>query len=113
MAALRCTEGLMSKVFSFRLCEDNPREVQAEEIIGTWTSQGYSLRHILTDALIQYGNNGNRSGEITDLIEQLRDLLKPTANKQIVEDNLVADKLELSSHFLDAIKKSVRSGEKI
>ena len=103
----------MSKVFSFRLCEDNPREVQAEEIIETWISQGYSLRHILTDALIQYGDNGNRSGEITGLIEQLRDLLKPTANKQTLEDNSVVDTHQLSSHFIDAIKKSVRSGEKI
>lgn len=103
----------MSKVFSFRLCEDNPREAQAEEVIETWISQGYSLRHIVTDALIQYGNNGNRGEEITGLIEQLRDLLKLTANKQTVEDNLVADKPELSSHFIDAIKKSVRAGENI
>lgn len=103
----------MSKVFSFRLCEDNPREAQAEEVIETWISQGYSLRHILTDALIHYGINGNRSEEITDLIEQLRDLLRPTVSKQMVEDNLVADKPELSSHFINAIKKSVRSGEKI
>lgn len=103
----------MSKVFSFRLREDNPREAQAEEVIEIWISQGYSLRHILTDALIQYGNNGNSSEEITGLIEQLRDLLKPTVNKQILEDNLVADKPQLSSHFIDAIKKSVRSGEKI
>jgi len=103
----------MSKVFSFRLCEDNPREVQAEQIIETWISQGYSLRHILTDALIQYDNSGNRSEEITVLIEQLRDLLKPTAKKQPVEDNLAADKPELSSHFIDAIRKSVRLGEKI
>lgn len=103
----------MSKVFSFRLHEDNPREAQAEKIIEAWISQGYSLRHILTNALIQYGNNGNPIEEITGLIEQLKDLLKPTANRQPVEDNLVADKTQLSSHFIDAIKKSVRSGEKI
>jgi len=103
----------MSKVFSFRLREDNPREAQAEGVIETWISQGYSLRHVLTDALIQYGNNGNRGEEITDLIEQLRDLLKSTANKQTVEDNSASNKPELSSHFIDAIKKSVRSGENV
>lgn len=55
----------MSKVFSFRLREDNPREVQAQDVIEAWISEGYSLRHILTEALLQYDNNGNHLEEIT------------------------------------------------
>ena len=41
----------MSKVYSFRLDENNPREAQAREVIDAWVSKGYSLRHILTEAL--------------------------------------------------------------
>jgi hypothetical protein len=42
----------MSKVFSFRLDENNPREAQAMEVIDTWASRGYSLRYVLVEALI-------------------------------------------------------------
>jgi hypothetical protein len=103
----------MSRVFSFRLRDDNPREVQAEEVIEAWISQGYSLRHILTEALIQYGNGSSHSEEMADLIEQLRDLLKQTASKQIVGDNSVDNKSPLSSHFIDAVKKSIKPGATI
>lgn len=64
----------MSKVFSFRLREDNPREVQAKEVVEAWISQGYSLRYILTEALIQYGNKGEYNEAIGDLVEELRQL---------------------------------------
>ena len=42
----------MSKVYSFRLDDDNPREAQARGVIKAWMGEGYSLRHIITDALL-------------------------------------------------------------
>jgi hypothetical protein len=49
----------MSKVYSFRLSENNPREIQAREVMEALISQGYPLRYILTEALIWYGNQSD------------------------------------------------------
>ncbi len=103
----------MSKVFSFRLREDNPREIQAQEVIEAWISQGYSLRHILTEALIQYGNRGSRNEEIADLIEQLRDLVKQTSSERIARDTSSDNKSLLPSRFIEAVKNSMKPGERI
>ena len=42
----------MSKVYSFRLSDDNPREAQAREVIEAWVGKGFSLRHIITKVLL-------------------------------------------------------------
>ena len=49
----------MSKVYSFRLDENNPREAQAREVINAGAEDGYSLRYIVTEALLglDYFNN--------------------------------------------------------
>lgn len=44
----------MSKVYSFRLDENNPREAQAREVIEAWVEEGYSLRYAVVEALITY-----------------------------------------------------------
>lgn len=66
----------MSKVFSFRLDENNSREVQALQVIHTWTSQGYSLRHITTEALINLGDNYDQRGTFDHIPEHLTGLIK-------------------------------------
>ena len=103
----------MSKVFSFRLREDNPREVQAQEVIEVWISQGYSLRHILTEALIRYDNDGDHGEEVANLIEQLRSLLTQTSSERIARSIPSDNKSALPSHFIEAVKKSMKSGERI
>jgi hypothetical protein len=59
----------MSKVYSFRLDSENPREALAMDVINTWVSQGYSLRQILTDALINYQDKGNDEREWNRVFE--------------------------------------------
>jgi hypothetical protein len=59
----------MSKVYSFRLDSENPREALAMDVINTWVSQGYSLRRILTDALINYQDKGNDEREWNRVFE--------------------------------------------
>ena len=61
----------MSKVYSFRLDENNPREAQAREVIETWFSQGYSLRHQLVDVLISFQNKGFQQNEYGELFKQI------------------------------------------
>ena len=52
MAIICGAESFMSKVISFRLNPDNPREAQALEILISKQSEGFSSRRLLTDALI-------------------------------------------------------------
>jgi hypothetical protein len=42
----------MSEVISFRLDRDNPREAQALAVLRRGQEAGYSVRHILTEALL-------------------------------------------------------------
>lgn len=41
----------MSEVISFRLDENNPCEAQARAVLKAWADKGYSVRHVLTEAL--------------------------------------------------------------
>jgi hypothetical protein len=42
----------MSEVISFRLDRNNPREAQALGVLKKGQEAGYSLRHVLTEALL-------------------------------------------------------------
>ena len=66
----------MSKVYSFRLDAENPREAQAREVIDVWVSKMYSLRHILTDALIGYGCHGDTTKEWDKVYDQITELVR-------------------------------------
>jgi hypothetical protein len=71
----------MSKVYSFRLDEHNPREAQAKGIIHAWVGEGYSLRHVVVEALVSYKKEEIEQGEFVSVIEQLQDLIL-TLDKQ-------------------------------
>ena len=43
----------MSKVISFRLNKNNPREAIAWHVLQARIAKGYSIRHIMTEALIK------------------------------------------------------------
>ena len=43
----------MSKVISFRLNPDNPREAEALSVLEKWQNQGFSTRHTITEAIIK------------------------------------------------------------
>lgn len=99
----------MSKVYSFRLDGDNPREAQAKGVIQAWVGEGYSLRHVVVEALLSFHNKDVGHSELNEVIEQLQDLIltldRSPASKS--SDTL------LSNSFLDAVKHSAKSGVNI
>jgi len=99
----------MSKVYSFRLEADNPREAQAMEVIDAWVSQGYSLRHILTNALIGYGGYGVSENKWDQLYNQLVEIVQGLETG-LVEKDSVIDNLPLSRNFVAVMKEGAREG---
>ena len=100
----------MSKVFSFRLNEDSPREAQAREVIEVWVGEGYSLRHVITEALLTLQNGGDNQPDINLVLKQLREIiwgLKDNQGELVVAQKEVT---VLPNGFVSAIKKSARSG---
>lgn len=99
----------MSKVYSFRLDEHNPREAQAKGVIHAWVDEGYSLRHVIVEALLSFSNKDAGQSELNEVVEQLQDLIltleRPHVSKSI--DTL------LFNSFLDAVKQSAKSGIEI
>jgi hypothetical protein len=99
----------MSKVYSFRLDENNPREAQAKEIIDAWVAQGYFLRHQLVDVLISFQNKEFESNQFTELFEKIECLI--VASKQDEGDDSVETSVGiLTESFIGSISKSVKSG---
>ena len=96
----------MSKVYSFRLSEFNPREAQAREVIESWMEGGYSLRQIIVDALISYNQSNSNSRDVDPILEKLQDLLLS------IEEAIPRDKEHtvLSTSFIDSIINSAKSG---
>jgi len=99
----------MSKVYSFRLSADNPREAQAIEVINTWVSQGYSLRYILTGALIKNGNVQENSKQLVETIDRLSELVQ-AFDKGVGSNDRRDELTKLPVAFTDAMKKSVKRG---
>lgn len=100
----------MSKVFSFRLDENNPREAQAKEIIDAWVAQGYSLRHQLVDVLISFQDKGLERAEYGELLKRIERLIvRAKGDKE--DSNDLSD--TLSDKFIGSLVKSVIDGIKI
>ncbi|MCB2160473.1 hypothetical protein KQH40_00135 [bacterium] len=96
----------MSKVYSFRLDENNPREDQAREVIEAWVEEGYSLRHVIVEALISLKKEELGQGEINSIVEKLQDLILSFDKSR--PDQL--SEASLSNSFLVAVKQSMKSG---
>jgi len=111
MAIVRGFAGAMSKVFSFRLDTDNPREAQAREVIEVLISQGYSLRHIITEALIYFRDKESPTAGWEKVYDKLSEILHGLENggvKKQTKDHGSA----LSPSFIEAMKNSVKDGKK-
>jgi hypothetical protein len=96
----------MSKVFSFRLDANNPREAQARDVIEAWVGDGYSLRYVIVDALLLYKKKEVGNDEYIMVMEQLQELIlsldkQPTGHPSNVT---------LPSSFINAVKNSAKSG---
>ena len=99
----------MSKVYSFRLDADNPREANAMEVINTWVSRGYSLRYILTEALIKSGNVQDNSKRLVEYLDRISELVQEF-DKDRGSNDRREEKTKLPVAFIDAMKKSAKQG---
>jgi hypothetical protein len=99
----------MSKVYSFRLSDDNPREAQAREVIEVWAEDGYSLRHLVVDAMLIYSRNKFNNEDLNTIAEYLEKILiRIEQNKY---NTMVEQKTPtLSSAFVTSVKDSVKTG---
>ena len=96
----------MSKVYSFRLSQENPREAQASEIIDALVGEGYSLRYVVVDALLSYRKADLRQSELNYIMEKLQNFFSALDK----EPTTKSSKTTLSNSFLDSVKQSIRSG---
>lgn len=96
----------MSKVYSFRLSEDNPREAQARRVIETWVEEGYSLRYVIVKALIEVQRRNSNLYDYDFLLEQLQNMINGQNRRTTV------NKLEssLSNTFKAGIVESAKKG---
>ena len=97
----------MSKVYSFRLDENIPREAQARDVIDAWVDEGYSLRQKIVDMLIslQDQDKGIKENGYDGLLKQIESLIAASDKKADVFDSL---KDELSGKFISSLKASMR-----
>jgi hypothetical protein len=86
----------MSEVISFRLDRNNPREAQALGVLKKGQEAGYSLRHVLTEALLALEASAEeeqavaqallevagRLGQIQSALEQFRHMKLPPSQPQ-------------------------------
>lgn len=111
----------MSEVISFRLSKDNPREEQALETIRAWSSKGYSVRHILTEALLQLSESNPKQtaatiDELKTTLGQISQLLEQLGNGNPAQKQMLGGQPEtsgLTDSFIASVKKSARLGMKL
>lgn len=76
----------MSKVISFRLNKDKPREALAINILEDWCSKGYSIRYVITETLLRLNDHGveldmnNINQDLKTTLEQILRLLVQVEN---------------------------------
>jgi hypothetical protein len=108
----------MSRVISFRLDPDNPREGRALEVLGEWQEQGYRVRYVLTEALLRLAEEDQQSKmaqqmasvlavltEIRAELEQLqqRGVVEPVKRDQNIEE-------QVSEAFIHSVKSAAKPG---
>lgn len=103
----------MSKVFSFRLDENNPREAQAIKVISARTSKGYSLRHILVEALVTYENEKAQVGDFTSALGNLITMINELKTITNHSNNYLSEKETLSNKFLESVSRAIKPGIRV
>ena len=98
----------MSEVISFRLDENNPREVQARAVLTARVKKGFSVRHVLTEALLAYHGSQGDIGmhELSMQLDQLKTMLQQNGAPPPLNER----KSELSDRFMASIKKAAKPG---
>jgi hypothetical protein len=108
----------MSRVISFRLNPDNLREDQALEILQTHQANGYSIRHIITEALLKFDEinpeqTDVKLDELKTNLELVSLLLGKLCDESQTDLNTSAahlSNLGLADSFIASVKESVKSG---
>ena len=103
----------MSKVYSFRLDENNPRDAQAREVIDAWVSKGYSLREIMTKALIFYRTEENHGDDFEQKLEKFNQLLDALMKRDFPINVPTSNNGTLQESFVGSIAETAKPGMKI
>jgi hypothetical protein len=98
----------MSEVISFRLDKDNPREAQARTVLKAWADKGYSVRHVLTEALLAY-HGSHKDMDVHELSAKLDQMYKLLQQNRAPSISLEKD-VGLSDRFLVSIKNASKPG---
>jgi uncharacterized membrane protein YccC len=81
----------MSDVISFRLDKENPREEKARQVLKYWYEEGYSLRYIMTEALLRLDEphvdqtEEATLGEVSEKLNRISQMLEQIGNGQSIE----------------------------
>ena len=109
----------MSKVFSFRLREDNHREARALKLLDEWIEQGYTLRFIITEALLKLDHPGSNLKTDQDdrpldiVLEQIKLLIESAVtdgHKPIIKQKPDTEAHSLSEKFLTSVRLASKPG---
>jgi hypothetical protein len=111
----------VSEVISFRLSKDNPREAQALDMLRAWSIEGYSVRQIITEALLKLTDinaeiTADTLSELKMTLEQVSQLLEQLGNRnstQTSKQGTRQDNSELTDSFINSVKKSAKVGVKL
>ena len=110
MAIIRSFEGIVSKVFSFRLNENNPREARVLEFIQTRASEGYTLRQIIIEGLLMASEKTSELEALSRRLDEVVFLIQKNKITDSVNKDHFSTSREVSSDFQELIKKAVKPG---
>ena len=103
----------MSHVFSFRLNEENEREKRVLLLLETKMKEGFSIRSVITDSLLDLRNPElqNKNTEIEEMYLVVKKILHTLerGNPKINNDpDQMNDKV--SEEFIKALKRDIKNG---
>ncbi len=107
----------MSEVISFRLDPNNSREADALQILARCQEQGYSVRHVLTEALLKFDQAGMEQvlqlqmDEILSGLNGVRDRLDRIQASGVQRTHPSEEKQAvLSNAFVLSVKSAAKPG---
>jgi hypothetical protein len=110
----------MSDVISFRLNPDNPREAKAVQVLQTWAAQGFSIRQIITEALLKLDapEIGFESATIEGLkdtldhVNQLLEHIEIGKYSPVIKSHTEPAQTGLTDSFITSVKMIAKPGLK-
>ncbi len=107
----------MSEVISFRLDPNNPREAEAMRVLTHCQEQGYSVRHILTEALLNFERmeaDSNAKGQLEQILMLMHQITDQLHHLQESGSKLSelprGPQAALSEAFVLSVKSAAKPG---